>query len=312
MGASEGMTGTHIEDERLYAATEEGVRSVRWRELRREHQSASEELDALELGVYEGLRTHGHTRFFGLRSHLERLFRGIAHRRIALDLTQGDCARALASAAMKATDEFGCDARVRIDVLQGPALSLGVDSNVLISVAPWRGVPQAILSQGARLKFARGLRRQEPAIKSGEFVGVRRAWIRTHGEEGVDEYALVGQENGREVLFEGALSNIALVRANELWSAPRGVLPGVTMRAVTDLAAACGLRVVDECVPTSELETFDEAFFTTSVRGIVPVREIEGAVYSAPGPTTQRLAQMYACLVRDDAREVDARDEGYY
>ena len=59
-----------------------------------------------------------------------------------------------------------------------------------------------------------------------------------------------------------------------LHHAPSGVLPGVTVRAVLDLARAAGLPVHERFVPVEELADYDEAFMTTSVRSVVPIRSI--------------------------------------
>ncbi|MEO0661871.1 MAG: aminotransferase class IV [Planctomycetota bacterium] len=287
---------TESSEERLYALVPGGALRLDPGE-----RSPSEALLGLRPGVYEGLRTFQRSRFFGLRAHLERLRRAVERFPERLEFDEDACARAIEAAAADATDTFGGDVRVRLDVLPEPAVSLGTGSNVLLAVARWTGVPARILEHGARLGLARGLERRDPPAKTADFIGARGRWIEERGVEGVDEYVLVGEREGREVVLEGALSNLAFVRGSELLRAPSGVLPGVTMRAACDLARAAGLSVVDAWVPVHDLARFDGAFFTTSVRGVVPVRSIEDTDFGPPGATVRRLAALYDGLTLEDA-----------
>jgi branched-chain amino acid aminotransferase len=85
-----------------------------------------------------------------------------------------------------------------------------------------------------------------------------------------------------------------------------GVLPGITRETVIELAGAEGLPVAERAFTLDELLAAEEAFFTSSLRGIAPLvrigpKPIGGAT---PGPVTRRLAAAYLALVD---RECSAR-----
>ncbi|MEC8495985.1 MAG: aminotransferase class IV, partial [Planctomycetota bacterium] len=249
-------------------------------------------------GVYEGLRTFERTRFFGLRTHLERLERSIAGFGEPLEYDRAAFVRTLDAVAHDAARVFDCEARVRIDVAAGPATALGSDSNVLVAVSPYRGLPAHVTEHGALLRTACSLSRPAPAVKTSNFIPLREAWIRAHGDADAYEHVMVGPEGE---LLEGTQSNLVLVRDGAVVAPPSGILPGVTMGAVLDLAAEQGLEVRREFVTFAELEDCEEAFITTSVRSVVPVSRIDERTFPNGGPVTRRLSALYDALTIADA-----------
>jgi para-aminobenzoate synthetase / 4-amino-4-deoxychorismate lyase len=82
------------------------------------------------------------------------------------------------------------------------------------------------------------------------------------------------------------------------------LLPGVTRAAVLRLAATAGLATKTASVTRRDLTRAGEAFVTNSVRGVLPVRSIDGVLLPvAPGPVTARLA---AALAVDTAGAADS------
>jgi branched-subunit amino acid aminotransferase/4-amino-4-deoxychorismate lyase len=251
--------------------------------------------DDLPLGVYEGLRTYDGVRFFGLAEHLGRARRSHAARDLAPLLDE----RALRRGLHDAVCAFAGDARVRIDHLARPAVSLGTDATTLVGLRTLVPVPDEILTNGAGVRLLRDLVRRDPAIKDAEFATRRRlhAWDQRDNYEPV----LVDRE-GR--LLEGIMSNFCAVLDGELRTAPAGVLPGVTLRFVLALARERGARVREEAVHENDVGRLEEAFFTTSVRSVVPIARIDGRAVGAgrPGALTRALRADYVALAEREAR----------
>lgn len=284
-------TGT----QRLYAADASGAQRL---DFHPSLGTASRVIDLVAPGVYEGLRTFQHTRFFGLRSHIERLERSIAGFPAPLDYSRDRFLAALDAAARDAAEDYDREARIRIDVAAAPAAALGTDSNILIATSPYPGVPDHVVENGAYLRTACGLTRPYPAVKTSNFIPLREAWIQAHGDPDAYEHLMLGTDG--EVL-EGTQSNLVLVRDGAVYAPPSGVLPGVTMGAVLDLAKEDGLEVRREFVRFAELESCDEAFMTTSVRSVVPVSRIDDVAFPNGGPITRRLSELYDALTAADA-----------
>ncbi len=271
--------------------------------------TASRALDVVSPGVYEGLRTFERGHFFGLRTHLTRLRESAALFKTTLHYDEEHLVRALESAARQATDAFDAEARLRLDVAAGSAAAFGGESNVLIAASAYRGTRAEVRSHGARLLTAPGLRRPDPAVKTSDFIPLREAWINAHGDPEAYEHIMLSEDR---MVLEGTQSNVVLVRDGEGYRAPSGVLPGVTARAVIDLARADGITIQERFVPVDDLSSFDEAFMTTSVRSVVPIQSIDDVHFGAPGPVTLRLSTLYDELTASDAVAPSARELARY
>jgi branched-chain amino acid aminotransferase len=69
------------------------------------------------------------------------------------------------------------------------------------------------------------------------------------------------------------------------------VLAGITRWAVLDLAADEGIRIKEDAVPRSALDSAQEAFLTGTTREITPVVSVDDRPIGTgrPGPVTQTL-----------------------
>jgi branched-subunit amino acid aminotransferase/4-amino-4-deoxychorismate lyase len=88
-------------------------------------------------------------------------------------------------------------------------------------------------------------------------------------------------------VLEGASSNFFAVLAGKIWTADEGILKGITRELI--LLDAPKLRpVVYKAVPVRQLTGIEEAFITSSSRGVIPVIEIDGHVIGdgKPGKVT--------------------------
>lgn len=121
--------------------------------------------------------------------------------------------------------------------------------------------------------------------------------LRLAKEKGADD-ALLLDQNGN--VFEAATSNVFVLRDGEVLTPPLsvGVLPGVTRSLVLRLCDDGGIPSREHGLTLADLEASDECFLTSSIRGLVAVTQIDGAVISdgAAGPVTKRLQAAYEGL----------------
>jgi branched-subunit amino acid aminotransferase/4-amino-4-deoxychorismate lyase len=248
-----------------------------------------EVFDPLPLGIYEALRTFDHVRFVGLREHLDR-----AERSMELFGLEGPMGRETLQAALHSvvSDFPAPDVKVRFDVLSGPATYLGSTAHTLIQATELILPPREVYERGVASQLTSALKRERPGIKANQWVVDRR--VAQDGSPENFEPILRDQEG---FLLEGIMSNLFLVREGELFTAPvSGVLPGVTRGIVIELARELEIQVREEAVHEDHLATFQEAFFSTSVRSVVPLVKIAGVSLGdgRPGPETKRLMRAYA------------------
>jgi len=252
--------------------------------------------DRLPHGIYEALRTFDHVRFIGLEEHLDR-----AERSMELFGLEGPLDRALLRRGLHAiVTEFPArDSKVRFDVLASPASALGVDSRLLVLATELCLPPPSAYRDGVRVRLSE-LRREHPEVKSAQWILDRRA--APGGTLSNFEPLLV---DGEGSLLEGTMSNFFGVLDGVLHTAPTsGVLTGVTRGLVMRAAGELGLEAREVAVRATDLERLEEAFFTTSVRSVVPVVSIADIPLGdgRPGRNTRRLMEAYAGICTAGAR----------
>jgi len=148
----------------------------------------------------------------------------------------------------------------------------------------------------------------DPTIKSGNYLtnilALRQA-IARGGEDAI-------MCNPEGAVSEGATSNVFIVTHGQL-ATPHlrtGLLPGITRQAVCGLADALGSPVDETTVTPDQLHAAEEVFLTSSIRGIMPVTELDGVRVGegCAGPITRRLHQAYLAYIERAAAKASPRD----
>jgi 4-amino-4-deoxychorismate lyase len=95
----------------------------------------------------------------------------------------------------------------------------------------------------------------------------------------------------RECVIEGTMSNVFLVRGQQLLTPDLSScgIAGVVRNRIINLAPALGLSVGIEEIHTDDLAQADELFLCNSIIGLWPVRRFEGRTYQT-GPVTQQIS----------------------
>jgi len=252
-------------------------------------------LDDVDLGVYSALRTFHHDRFLWLGAHFDRTDRSMELLGWDYRLDRTALARGLHRIV---TLYPLLDSRVRFDVLARPAGRLGTTSRLLVAVSPFTPVPERYLKEGVRVEVARDLTRDQPLVKTAEFVLRRRPYPLERPE--AYEHLLVDRDDR---ILECSSSNFHGVLKGELLSAAGGALEGITQKILLQLAGRLGVPVRRAHVRLDEVHTLDEAFLTSSTRGLVPIVDIAGTSIGSgmPGPLTSRLSRAYNELAEREA-----------
>ena len=248
--------------------------------------------------VYETVRTY-EGRPFRLQQHLDRLERsavalGIDPRAVVVD-PAGEVSRTLAEAGNE-------ESAVRIVLSRGTG-PIGYDPadtgppTVVIYVRPCPAIPDAWLREGVDIAIVEVLRNDrmalDPAIKSSNLLNNLMAW-REARRMRVYEPILLSHDGH---LTEGASSNIFLVRDDRLLTPDpgSGLLVGITRDLVLNLARNDGTHVEERTLSPEDLRGADEAFITSTLKGILPVRRCDGWPIreGRPGPVTRRLMRLF-------------------
>ncbi len=255
---------------------------------------AGEDLDtatlALPPGLYTTLRTFdGGRKALGLCAHLRRLYRPLP--------TLGVKPQVPLTALPGLLDTL--TAPLRPQELRLRLVLHRNDGSLTVLAQPFTPPPAEVYRQGVAAVTV-PLARRRPELKRTAFIAESRAERQAVRARGAYEGLLV--RDGR--VWEGLTSNFFYVRAGEVGTAGHGVLRGVTRRAVIHLIRREGLPLTYAPLPVAALPTLDEAFLTSSSRGVVPIVRVDGQPIGAgvPGPITRRLQAAYAAYVARRAR----------
>lgn len=251
--------------------------------------------EGLRGGVYTALRSYGGHRFLGLDEHLDRLQRNLD----ALGLGPLDRERLRAGLDELARAHPAADVRVRIDVLPEPPAELGTESTLLVALVPHEPIPPEFLEEGVAVKLTDRLQRTRPRIKTTEWIAERNPLPLQQAD--CYEHVMVDAAGN---LLECTSANFFGVRAGAVQTVDDGVLEGITRGLLFGLIEREGLELIRRPITLDDYATLDEAFLTSSTRGIVPIVRIEDAVLSAgrPGPVTVRLMRALEALIEREAR----------
>jgi branched-chain amino acid aminotransferase len=248
--------------------------------------------------VYETVRTYG-GRPFLLRPHLLRLRRSAERLEIPYDEGLLDIEKeVLATLAAAGLPETAL--RVVLTRGRGPLGYATEECGAPTLVVHARLCPQlpdAFLREGvdvAIVEVTRNARTAlDPSIKSSNLLNNFLAW-KAAQRLGAYEPILL---NAADRLTEGASSNLFVVRSGRLLtpSLEDGLLEGITRGLVLDLARGARIDASEESLAGNDLRTADEAFLTSTLKGVLPIRRCDGwpIRHGRPGPLTRRMMELF-------------------
>lgn len=251
----------------------------------------------LGVGLFETLRTYG-GRTFRLGDHVDRLLASAAALRVPLGLERGQFAEAVeGTIARNGPGEL----RVRLTVTpgrrgSGTAAPAEPVPTTVVTAAPLEPYPAGFYTDGIAATVA-DVRQNEtdPTARHKTLqYFTRLAALETARRHGAAETLFF---NTTRHLACGAISNVFLHKEGVLVTpdADSGLLPGITRKAVLELAAAAGITTEERPVTIQELLAAGEVFLTNSVMELVPVVRIERHTVGGgkPGPVAGRLLEAY-------------------
>jgi len=259
-------------------------------------------------GVYETIRTYnGRPFLFG--RHMARLRRSAE--RLMLDVPFSD-ADLLARVGETAASLQGPGERyIRMLLTRGIG-DLTYDPkacptpSMVIVVRPFEPVPARTVERGVKIAIVPIMRNHpdsvSPLIKSNNLlnnaIAMQQA-LSAGGAEGL-------MRNYRGELAECSQANFFVVRHGRAETPPlsAGVLAGLTRELLFELGPSAGVPVVETPLTEADLETADEAFFTSTTKELLPVVQIDERQVGGgrPGPATLRLLEAYRRFAEESTR----------
>jgi D-amino acid aminotransferase len=247
-------------------------------------------------GVFETFRVYS-GRVFRLESHIKRLFRGLD----VLGLGNKADVSVIEEAVKGLIFENSLtEAALKIIAFREecPGLDPVPGSKACFLIIPGsfdfkrkkyceKGISAAIVS------IRRNLSSPHVFIKSLNFLENILGRREAH-ERGFDEAVFL---NNYEMVTEGSISNIFIIKDSVLFTPPEdvGILKGITRDVVFEIAIDLGIKCCEESFKTDDVLTADEVFMTNSLMEIMPLREIDGQILgdTCPGSKTADFMRRY-------------------
>ncbi len=250
-------------------------------------------------GLFETVRAvGGRPQFFSL--HFKRLAKSAKRLRIRLPLDAAELEAVVRGLCAKSRLD---DATVRITLTRGRYLGgLAIDPSLpptlIITAAPVTGLPAELYEGGVKVivsdinkAAASGL---DSSIKSTNYLANIFAKAQADRQRAY-EAILLGPKGE---IAELSTSNFFCVMGGKVLTPPleTGILPGITRQVLLRILKREGIPHGEAHLFPKDAKRMQEAFLSSSVRGLVPITRIGGARIGAgrPGPVYRRVREAYA------------------
>ncbi len=268
------------------------------------HLSARDRGFALGDGVFETMLVRRGVAF-RFEQHRARLSRALG----TMEIPEPAALEAWMLAAARTTGQHGSSSlRVTVSRGVGPAgvpPPVDVRPTVVAVLGPMPQVAAEVYERGLTAHVARGRRNgwaMTAGLKTTAYADSVLAWIEAR-RAGADEALFLDTEAH---CSEATSSNLFVYTGGRLLTPPAscGALPGITRAAVIELAETLGVPTAEQAFDLATLVAADEAFLTSSLRGLAPLVRVGGAPIGAgmPGDVTRRLMDAYAACVDRECR----------
>ena len=242
-------------------------------------------------GIYTVARTYYATKIVMLDAHLDRLEESAELESIPLQLDRVSLRKGLRVILEAGGYE---NARLRITIARENP------NQILLASEPLKEVPYEILINGAKVA-TRCIIRPNPRAKANTWIGLRAEANKSlpeHSYEGI-VCSLSGE------LLEGFSSNFYVIKDDELWTAGENVLSGIARKIILDVAYDL-LPIHLRPVTIADLRSLQEAFLSSSGRGVVPIVEIDDCVIGSgtPGPYTLEIIRRYNSWIEENLEPI--------
>ncbi len=233
--------------------------------------------------------------FFRLDDHLDRFQASMRGLRLDPGLSRDQIRRILMDLVLRTgLDDtlvyFACSRGVAPAGVRDPAQA----RNAFFACATpliLRGQP-AEMQRGLSVKIVREVRRipassVNPHWKNPHWGDLTRGLFLAR-DDGFDTALLLDTEGN---VAEGPGFNVAAVIGGELIAPGQGVLEGVSLKTMFEIAGQLGVTARLGTLSPEALLEADEVFITSTSCGLFPVTQIDGRILGngAPGPLTARL-----------------------
>ena len=256
-------------------------------------QTQVKTLDEMTRGLPQGFYTtfstlSGGTKVLGFHSHLKRLYVSAMEQGLEPSVNESILRTRIAELAKINLPK---ESRIRLILTKN-------DGTVYAGIQPFEPLSKEVYENGVNV-ISTELARQAPHVKDTGFIS---SSVEQRKQLSSDVFEVLLTKDGK--ILEGMTSNFYAVRGNTLITAQDGILLGVTRRVILRLARGQGISI-DYRAPKIN-EKFNEAFLTSSSRGVVPIVSIDNRPVGQGrvGKWTQMISKAYQAYVEERSEKI--------
>jgi len=202
------------------------------------------------------------------------------------------------------------EARVRVYLTSGegavtPDLRSCQHPTLLIKAVPYTPFSAEAYEKGFRVMistFQRCSQSVLTGLKTANYL--ENLLVRKEAADSGYQDAILLNDKGN--VAEASSSNLFIVSGDILKTAPlqSGILPGITRAVVLELAAASGLKALEDEIAPAELLSAHEVFLTNSLMELMPVTIVGDKTIGSgrSGAVTRKLMAVYSAQVLLETR----------
>lgn len=232
------------------------------------------------------------TRVLDLKTHLQRLYKPACELGLKPSVSEKILREQI---SFLAKENLPNESRIRLVLIKETG-------QVYVGVQTFHPLADSIYENGVHVITSQ-LVRQDPRIKDTAFI-TKSQEQRKLLSKNVFEILLTKDEK----IYEGMTSNFYAVvndKSVKLITARRGILLGVTRKTVLKLARGQGMSIEYRAPKLNE--QFDEAFLTSSSRGVVPIVSIDNKPVGqgAVGGWSKSLREAYQVYIQERSEVIN-------
>ena len=231
------------------------------------------------------------TKVLGLRTHLGRLYLPAMELRLIPSVDQPILRTRVADLAKM---NLPSESRIRLILTKNNGM-------IYIAIQPFEPLSKQLYENGVKVITAE-VTRTTPRVKDTGFIS---SSIAQRKQVGRHVFEVLLTKNGK--ILEGMTSNFYAITSKTLITARRGILLGVTRRVILRLARGQGMFIRVAYRAPSLNEKFNEAFLTSSSRGVVPIVSInnKSVGQGRVGKWTKMLSKAYQAYVDERSEQIN-------
>ncbi len=244
-------------------------------------------------GAYTTFRTYSHKKAMRIEDHFQRLDES-AERANASFHPHSASIRPVLRDILNESPFTESRVRITLDLEKMPgSFYVTLEELHLPSVAAYQKGVKTV---------SRTMQRENPKAKLTQFL-TTTSRLRAQLPPGVNEMLMVDPDG---IILEGLSSNFFGVKGGAIFTVEEGVLPGITRKAVVEIAVSEGIPVITMGIPLSQLDTLEECFITSASRGVLPVVQVDNAIIynGKPGKLSRKLIQLFNLWVENNVNEM--------